>query len=166
MLVIAITIFVVIVFAIITMNTGDILWFWPVFDGTPQQMLIHCYGEDIIVKPEHPSFDVINEVVNTSLSGEKRWDSLSMSDITYEDYQTSPTMMVLELEYIPPERVHSVYKFFKNFTTLIIPLDGRHASFNTVFGRLGGYTLAGSMHVEDTAVIMTTLGEQALCLKP
>ncbi len=164
-LVIAAVIVAVTVFAIITMNTGDILWFWPIFRGTPHQMVIHCYGEDIILKPGDSSYEAVNAVVNDSLSGTKRWDSLSMSDVTYDEYKTSSVMMVLELAYDPPTRLHSFYKFFKGIDILVIPLDGRHAT-DTVFGRLRGNTLAGSMHVANTKNIMTTLSEQGLCQKP
>ena len=166
LLVIAGTAIFIIVFAIISMNTGDILWFWPVFDGKPQRIIVHCYGEDVMIKAGEPAFDPVNSAVNKSLTGTKRWDSLSMSDATYDEYQSNPGMMVIELGYNPPGRIHSFYKFFKNFDTLIIPLDGRHAAFNTVFGRLQGHTLAGSFHVESISNIMTTLDEQELCQKP
>jgi len=165
-LMIALVIVAVIVFAIISMNTGDILWFWPIFQGTPHRMVIHCYGEDIVVEPADSFYEPINAAVNDSLSGTKRWDSLSMSDATYADYQTSTVMLVLELGYDPPARLHTFYMFFKNFDTLVIPLDGRHAAFDTVFGRLRMNTLAGSMHVEDTTTIMTALADQELCQKP
>ena len=58
------------------------------------------------------------------------------------------------------------YRAAKNVDILIIPLDGRHATFDTVFGRFRGKTLAGSFHVEDTSNIMTTLAEHELCQKP
>jgi hypothetical protein len=148
------------------MNTGDILWFWPIFNGNPHRIVVHCYGEDMVIEPGEASFEPVNSAVNDSLSGTKRWDSLSMSDNTYADYQTSSVMMVLELGYNPPTRIHSYYKFFKNIDTIIIPLDGRHASANTVFGRLRGNTLAGSFHVDSITNIVTTLGEHELCQKP
>jgi len=158
--------FVAIAFTVITINTGDILWFWPVFDEMPERITIHCYGNDIVVNPGDPAYALVNSVINESLYGTKRWDSLSMSEVTYGDYQTSSTMMVLELGYNPPVPLHSFYKFFKSFDVLVIPLDGRHASVNSVFGRLRGRTLAGSMHVETTATVLATLKEQALCQKP
>jgi hypothetical protein len=165
-LLVAVVIVAVIIFAIISMNTGDILWFWPIFNGTSHRMVLHCYGQDIVVEPGDPAYETVNAAVNDSLSGTKRWDSLSMSDATYDEYHTSSEMMVLELGYDPPERLHSFYKFFKSFDTLVIPLDGRHASFDTVFGRFRTNTLAGSFHVEDTTKIMTTLADQDLCNKP
>lgn len=164
--VIAAVTFLVIVFAIITMNTGDILWFWPIFSGEPHRIVVHCYGEDLVIQPGDAAYAPINSAVKDSLSGSKRWDSLSMSDVTYDDYQSSSVMMILELGYNPPSRIHSFYKFFKSFDTLVIPLDGRHASTNTIFGRLRGNTLAGSMHVDDLKNITATLSEQELCQKP
>ncbi len=164
--VIAGVIFLVIVLVIISMNTGDILWFWPVFSGDAQRVVVHCYGNDVIVEPGDASYEAINSAVKDSLTGKKRWDSLSMSDVTYEEYQTSPVMMVVELGYNPPTRVHSFYKFFKSVDTLVIPLDGRHAAFETVFGRFRDHTLAGSFHVKDTSNIMTILNEQELCQQP
>ena len=54
-LLVAVVIVAVIVFAIISMNTGDILWFWPIFNGTSHRMVLHCYGQDIVVEPGDPS---------------------------------------------------------------------------------------------------------------
>jgi hypothetical protein len=166
MLLVTVVIIIVIAFAIIAMNTGDILWFIPIFNGKPQSIVVHCYGEDVHVEPWNSAYEPLNLAVNESLSGSKRWDPLSMSDQTYSDYQTSTTMMVLELTYDPPERIHSSYKFFKNLDKLVIPLDGRHASSNSVFGRLHGLMLAGSMHVKTTEKIVTALEQQELCRKP
>lgn len=164
--VIGAVIFIVLVFVIIVMNTGDILWFWPLFDEMPYQIVVYCYGEDIILKPDNPSYEAVNTVVNESLSGTKRWDPLSMSEVTYADYHINSTMMVLELTYDPPVRMHSFYKFYKNIDTLVVPLDGRHASSNSVFGRLRGHTLAGSMHIKTRTSMIITLDEQNLCPKP
>jgi len=163
---ISIALILVMVFGIIAMNTGDLFWFWPLFNETPHRIVIHCYGDDNVITPDDPAFDAINDAVNKSLSGSKRWDPLSMSDMTYEDYQTSTKMMAIELAYDPPVRMHTFYKFFKNLDILVIPLDGRHASSNSVFGRLRGRMLAGSMHVETRTNIITALDEQGLCHQP
>jgi hypothetical protein len=164
-LVIAIIAVVLLAFLIISLNTGDLLWFLPNFDGLPARILVHCYGQDMIVNAGDPSYQAVNEAVNSSLSGSKRWDSLSMSDITYAEYQTSPNMMVMELPYDPPARIHSFYRFFKNFDTLIIPLDGRHAATNAVFGLMMGNIEAGSMHVATTQPILDVLEREGLCSK-
>src|SRR4030042_2330677 len=96
---IGIGIFAVMLFLVTAMNTRDLLWFWPVFEEVPVDIVVHCYGADAQIKPGQPAFEVWNNAVNSSLTGVKRWDDLSMSDTTYQDYQTSPTMMVVELQY-------------------------------------------------------------------
>src|SRR4030042_2830954 len=163
---IGIVIFGVMLFLVTAMNTRDLLWFWPVFEEVPVDIVVHCYGTDVQVIPGQPACEVVNNAINSSLTGVKRWDDLSMSDTTYQDYQTSPTMMVVELSYDLPVRIHSQYAFFKNVNKLIIPLDGRHAFANPVFGRTGGFTNAGSYHVKSTAPIVTALQEQGICAKP
>ena len=159
-------IFVVMYFVIITMNTGDLLWFWSKFQEVPVEITVHCYGKDVQVIPGQPAFEAVNTAVNTSLSGNKRWDSLSMSDETYQEYQTSPSVMVLELHYDPSVTIHSQYAFFKDVNWLIIPLDGRHAFTNAVFGVTRNVTNPGSYHVESTAPIVTALQQQGICSKP
>jgi len=159
-------IFGVILFAVIAMNTGDLLWFWPVFNEVPVGMIVHCYGTDIEVKPGQPAFEAVTHAVNTSLSGSKRWDDISMSPVTYEEYKTSPTMMVIELHYDPPAVIHSQYAFMKSVNWLVIPLDGRHAATNAIFGIEGAYTDPGSYHVNSTALIVTALKDQGICTKP
>jgi hypothetical protein len=159
-------IFVVMYFVIIAMNTRDLLWFWPKFQEVPVEIVVHCYGKDVQVEPGDPAFEAVTKAVNTSLSGNKRWDGLNMSDETYQDYQTSPAVMVVELSYDPPARIHSQYAYFKGVNTLIIPLDGRHVSSNPVFGRTRDITNSGSYHVESTEPIVIALQEQGICAKP
>jgi hypothetical protein len=53
----------------------------------------------------------------------------------------------------------------KSVNWLVIPLDGRHAASNAVFGLEGGFTDPGSYHVNSTAPIVTALQEQGICTK-
>lgn len=152
-------------FFAIALNTGDVLWFWPTFNELPRQMIVHCYGDDTEVKPSN-EFEVVNAAVNQALSGSKRWDQLTMSEETYQEYQDTSTMMILELVYDPTVRIHSFYSFYKNVNQLIIPLDGRHASGNTIFGRRGDFILSGSFHVQSIAPILEAVQETGICQKP
>lgn len=111
-------------------------------------------------------FSSLVEIVNQTLSGRKRWDSLTMSAETYREYQTDPDMMVVELAYPAPIRVHSRYKYFSNVDKIIIPLVGRHAQTNAVFGRRFDLPAAGSFHVKTTAPILEYLVENGLCTPP
>ena len=160
-----VVIFGVILFAVISMNTGDILWFWPVFNQVPVAITVNCYGTEINIKPGQPAFQAITDAVNSSLTGTKRWDDLSLSDATYQEYQTSSDVMVLNLQYDPPATIHSMYAFFKSVNMLIFPLDGRHAGANTVFGWEGKFISPGSYHVNSTASIVNALQAQGVCTK-
>lgn len=160
-----VVIFGVILFAVIAMNTGDLLWFWPVFKEIPVEIIVHCYGTDLEVKPGQPAFEAVTNAVNTSLTGSKRWDDTSMSDVTYQEYKTSQSVMVIELHYDPPVAIHSQYAFMKSVNWLVIPLDGRHAATNAVFGLEGRFTDPGSYHVSSTAPIVTALQDQGICTK-
>ena len=154
------------IYGIIALNTGDLLWVSPVFSAEPQAIVIHCYGNDVPLEPGTPDFVALTDLMNETLSGSKRWDPLSLSEVTYQDYRNSPQMMTLELFYASPLRVHSRYKFFSNVDAIIIPLEGRHALSMAVFGRRGELPAAGSFHVDTTAPLGEYLVEQGLCRKP
>ncbi len=160
-----VVIFGLVVFAVIAFNTGDILWFWPIFNETPDLISVNCYGKGVDVQPGTTAFQAINSVVNSSLTGVKRWDQTSMSDVTLEEYKTSSSVMVLELHYDPPVMVHSQYAFMKSVNWLVIPLVGRHADTNAVFGIEGSYIDPGSYHIKNTAPLLTALQEQGVCVK-
>jgi hypothetical protein len=158
---------VVTAYGAIALNTGDWLWFYPRFNNRPSQIVLHCYGEDLVVDPFTQGFSDITRLVNDSLSGTKRWDPLSLSEATYQDYQTHPGMMTLELHYPQAVRIHSSTIYFSNVDTLIIPLDGRHASLGAIFGRTkAGDPAAGSLIVENTPQIARHLDAAGLCEAP
>lgn len=151
------------IYLMIAMSTGDLLWASPVFDERPEAIVVHCYGTDVAVRPGTAQFEALNQLVNDKLTGRKRWDPLTMSDVTYQEYQASPDMMVLELFFGTNVRVHSRYKFFSNVRNLIIPLEGRHANTNAIFGRTVNISTAGSFHVESMADLKEYLATQDIC---
>ncbi len=160
-----VVIFGLLLFAVIAMNTTDILWFWPVFNEVPVEIDVNCYGKAYKVTAGQPSFQVVNEAVNSSMTGNKRWDETSMSDVTFEEYKTGSTALVVMLHYDPPVTVHSQYAFFKDVNWLIIPLDGRLAGTFPIFGREGDFTDPGSFHIKSTAPIVAALQESGICAK-
>jgi len=150
-------------FSMVTLSTGDALWFWPVFAETPASITVQCYGSPVTIAADSPHFAELTALFNDGFSGYKNWDSLSMSDETYAAYQADPNMMVLFMEYPAPVRVHSFYKYFANVDTLIVPLDGRHASSNPVFGTTEGIAAAGALHIADTDPLSSYLTSNGLC---
>ena len=161
----AVMILIPLIYLIIALNTGDLLWASPVFNYQPQTITIHCFGEDVYLEYNTSEFDEMVGLVNGSLTGRKRWDSLSISDATYQEYQSHPQMMVVELTYPKPIRMHSRYKFFSSVDRLIIPLVGRHAQTNAIFGRRSEYPAPGSFHVNDFSAIKDYLAENNLCVE-
>ena len=125
--------------------------------------MIHWFGEDVYLETGIVVFFAMTDLVKQSLTGRKRWDSLSLSGSTYQDRQSHPQMMVVELTYSEPILVHSQYKFFSNVNRIIIPLVGRHAQSNSIFGRRNDYPAAGSFHVNNMAPVKEYLTENALC---
>ncbi len=160
----AVIILVPLIYLIIALNTGDLLWASPVFNFQPQTITIHCFGEDVYLEAGTENFESMTILVNQNLSGRKRWDSITISDETYQDYQSHPQMMVVELTYPEPIRVHSRYKFFSNVERLIIPLVGRHSQTNAIFGRRFGFPAAGSFHVNDLSGIKNFLEANKICV--
>lgn len=156
-------IILIIVYAMISLSTEDAMWFWPFFKAQPVQIFVNCYGETLEVGSTSGAFAGVTAAVNEMLSGSKRWDPITMSDATYADYQTDPKMMAVEIHYQPAVTVHSFYKYYKNLDTLVVPVDGRHAQWNPVFGRLRDKTLAGALMVETKEDLVQTVAANGVC---
>ncbi|HLE15122.1 MAG TPA: hypothetical protein VI776_10260 [Anaerolineales bacterium] len=151
------------IYFFVSMGTGDWLWFSKNFAETPSTMVVYCYGETVQIEPGSGHFLALSEIMKSTLSGEKRWDSLSMSAETYQEYRSSPDAVAIEFFFPEAVRVHSRFKFFSNVDNLIIPLEGRHAITNPVFGRNDGLTTAGSLHLNSVKPFRDYLQDQQIC---
>jgi hypothetical protein len=151
------------VYSIISIATGDWFWFKQDFSETPNSIVVYCFGETIEFEPGSYHFTALTDIANEQMSGRKRWDSLSLSEATYQEYQSSPDSKVIEFYYPEPVRVHNTSRFFSSVDTLIIPLEGRHALSNAVFGQNDGVSSAGSLHIESTERFKQYLQNQKLC---
>ena len=155
------------VYGVISLNTRDLLWFWPKFENQPTSILVHCYGEDVEITTASQNFDPLTDVINRTLSGEKRWDPLSLSDATYEEYRSSPGVLTMEVNFPEAVRIHTQTAYFSNVDTLVIPLDARHSTYNTLFGRTqAGDQAAGSLHVDSLDELRAYLYTHAICHPP
>jgi hypothetical protein len=97
------------------------------------------------------------------LSGRKNWDSLTMSDETYQYFLESDAVVALEFRYDRPVRVHSMYKYFSGINAIVIPLIGRHSNVNAIFGMIDGLPTAGALHVDSSAPLRDYLAATGLC---
>ncbi len=150
-------------FAILSLSTGDALWFWPVFSEQPSRISLYCYGEEVSLAPGAAQFDGLTTLFNQTLSGFQNWDSLSLSEETWAHYRTNAQSLTLVFHYAEPVRVHSMYKYFSGVDTLVMPLDGRHAGTYAVFGLTDTVRAAGSLHVQTHTPLVEFLAEQDLC---
>ncbi len=162
-IVLAVALFMYITIAI---YAKDLLWFWPVFNSQPVYALIRCYGEEVYLEEDSSDLMAVAAMVNEQLSGEKRWDELNLTDQTHEEYQSSSQMMILELFYNDPQRLHTISQFFSNFDSMLIPLDGRHADSSIVFALINGKPSGGSFHVQSFQPVVEYLARQNICAKP
>lgn len=151
------------IYSIISIATGDWLWFSQNFAETPRSVVVYCFGETIEINPGSYHFSALTEIANKQLSGKKRWDSLSLSEATYQEYQSRSNTKVIEFYYPEPVRVHNPSRFFSSVDTLIIPLEGRHAQTNAVFGQNSGVPAAGSLHIDSTERFEQYLQNQKIC---
>ena len=149
--------------SIISFATGDWLWFSSSFRETPSAVVLHCRGETVSFDPGSFHFSKLATIMNDTMSGRKRWDSLTMSEDTYDEYTTSSQMIVLEYFYREPLRVHSSYKYFSSVDNLVIPLEGRHSQTNAVFGQNDGVPTGGSLHINSTDQFKDFLNNMDLC---
>ena len=150
----------------ISAYTKDALWFYPAYNGIPSSALIRCYGEPVTLDGTSEYLSAIAKLVNEQVSGDKRWDELNLTDPTYQDYQTNTAMMVLELYYDEPQRIHSQSPFFSGFTSLLIPLDGRYSDTHIMFALRNGKPSGSSYHVVSFEPVQKYIESNGLCAKP
>ncbi len=153
-------------YGFIALSTEDPLWIIGDFEEYPESIFLNCYGQTSTLLPEDERFDELVAKVNAALSTRKNYDSLTMSELTYEEYRTGTTGMILELVYSNPIRIHSFYRFFANLDSIVIPLDGRHAITSPIFGRANGQSTAGSLHYLTLPEVRSYIETQGLCTKP
>lgn len=151
------------IYLTLAIYTKDARWFWPFFTAEPSYAVIRCYGNEVTLDGSWPETAEITRLVNEQVSGDKRWDELNLTDETFEYYQTSPLMVVLEMHYAEPQRIHSQSPFFSGFDALIIPLDGRFSEQEILFNLVNSKPAGGSFHVDSFDPLRNYLAEQGLC---
>jgi hypothetical protein len=179
LIVITVFILVMIAYAILSLSTNDMLWFWPVFTETPSEITVYCYGEPVNIQSGTRQFNELATTFNESFSEYKNWDSLTMSQLSWVDYQENKNFATLVLTYHEPVRVHSLYKYFSGVNKLVMPLDGRHASSNPVFGvsiqrttNLDGTVSfsevpgSGAFHITSKQPVMNYISAEGICALP
>ncbi len=146
-----------------TIGSRDPLWFWAEFDEQPTVVVAHCGGRDVVLQPGDAVFADFVAEFNRLLSSNKRWDSLSLSEVTEYEFATNADWVTAELKYWPPIRIHSQYPFFNKSEKLIVPLVGRHADTAAVFGKIGDLPESGAFHLSSNETLLRILIDDGVC---
>jgi hypothetical protein len=144
----------------------DLLWFWPVFDARPVQVEISCRGERILLMGDSALASELTLLVNEQLSARKRFDPLSLSTASMDYFRADPGVVTLEFIYGDPVRVHLPTMYFTGITSLLIPLQGRYASTDVVFGLINDRVSGGSIHVGTIQPLRQAVNASGLCPLP
>ena len=111
------------------MLTGNLLWFLPVFDVEPEQIILYRNGEQIRLYPGDPGFDEVTEASNELISKiEAVHASFGISDVGLEDLRAEGT--AIELFYAEPLDFPSPVNL-GGPNQLLIPLSG-HYTINPI----------------------------------
>ena len=60
---------IVVAYGFVSLNTEDVLWFWPKFEETPQEIVVFCYGNEKVIEPGSSQFTELTALANESISG-------------------------------------------------------------------------------------------------
>ena len=151
-------------YLVISLNTQDFGWFLTSFNAPASAIFVNCYGERLELDPLTAEFQRVDMEAQTAMSSRKRWDQVTMSEVTLENYLNGETYFVVELHYDPPAGFHSNKKFYKLFDRLFIPLDGTvQAQYHTVSGWLADRPRAGSFAFESFDDLVSVLDETGIC---
>lgn len=151
-------------YVLISLDTQDWIWFSNRFTETPNRVIVHCYGKSIPLDRGSNHFSVLTGIMNEIMSGQKRYDPLSVSLETYQDYQQSSEMVTIEFFYPAVLRVSNGNQTYSSVDNFVVPLEGRHVQAYTIYGQNEGVPMAGSLHVDSTERLKEYLRNQNICL--
>lgn len=146
-------------------NTGN--WTWFRNNATlerPDRIVIHNYGEEIVLLPGHDHFNEMAEASIVALSKFNNADlvPIGLSEQTLSDYDTKS--IVVELHYNAPVQINSISRI-GDPTQLLIPIEGRHASGNYVFRGDKGEWLAGALRMSDPSSLYSALEDMGIVVE-
>ena len=85
----AVVVLLVLIYVMVSFSTSDPLWFWPYFNESPATVTLFCYGNPVSVDQSSASYEELTTLFNEQFSGYKNWDSLTMSENSWAEYQVN-----------------------------------------------------------------------------
>lgn len=154
---IVVGIFLLIVYLVNAMNTGNWLWFIPVQPKyEPSRILVRERGQSIEYHPGVDGFAELTAALNMALSDFSNSDlvPIGLSDETLQGYQE--TDVVMEVYYPEDIRFNSVARM-RHVNQLLFPIEGRHAGYRYVFPGADGRWLTGAFVMTNDRPITDAL---------
>jgi hypothetical protein len=155
------------VYTLLGFFTQDWLWFWPVFNQQPTQIIIHCHGQDFPLEPDSPNFLPLTNLINQQLSAEKRMGDDFISSENYRILKQDQANLSIEMRFeAQPIRIHSYHPYFSNVDSLLIVLSGDALGELTAYSAHQDQPIPGIIRVANSQKIAEYLMQHDLCLKP
>ncbi len=134
------------VFCAGALANDDPLWFSPVFNETPTDVIVHLNGCDARLKSSSPQFQPLVDAINQTLSQIDGYEQgFGLSPESLLDYRTRDRS--IEIFYAQPIRLHIPYRF-GHPTNLLIPLSGPFGETRSLFGGRDGDYWGGALRLK------------------
>lgn len=135
------------VWLIISLTNGDLLWFLPVFNTKADWLVVYWDEQTYMLFPGDAGYDEIMRSFSVAVADWGGYEgSVGLSDENLERYRNE--WRLLELHYNTPVQVHTphLYSKARNF---FIPLSGTHAMWRRVFAGLTDKPRIGVLNVNE-----------------
>jgi hypothetical protein len=128
-------------------QSGNFLWFLPVFDTRAEKIIVYRHGEQITLQPADPDFDELTDVSNQLISNIKAVHrTFGISESGLEALRAEG--VAVELFYAEPLKLpHSANLSGPN--QLLIPLSGHYVENPIVIRGFDGEYWGAALRVGD-----------------
>lgn len=146
-----------IIYALISMNTRDWLWFMANTEiSEPVRIIVKNDGERLTYMPGDAEFERLAPVIETAISdlNNTALIDVGLSDNTLEDYNELYT--VVEVHYDNPLKFGTHFRTGEP-TELLFPITGRHSGTGLFFRGNKGEWHYGALRMADPAILYSEL---------
>jgi hypothetical protein len=155
-----VVVIVVVIFGIGALTNDDPLWFLPVFNETPKQIVVYKAGCSVELSKGQPGFDEMTNAINQTLPQFDGFNSsFGLSQESLKEHREKESLV--EVFYAKPVTVHTPYRF-GHPDSILIPLSGYFAEARAIFGGKAGEYWAGALRLKSIEPIRRT-AEQVQC---
>lgn len=152
------------VYVLVAFFTQDLLWFWPIFDEQPSAVIIHCYGQDVLLDQISPHFLQLTYLVNQQISGDKQVKTLSIASQDFRTIWQNEDILSLEMRFSSPVSIHLYRSLFSDMDSLFFVLSGDQAG--RIFASRNSQPTAGYLRLVTVQPVIEYIHIEGLCTEP